>query len=334
MTNLSISYAGHFADRVQDLYYGAVRPEAIDLHFLPLPPVQAFNRMLRGEFDSSEMSFSSYVIRAAMAKRGGDPLPFVAIPVFPSRTFRHGAIYVNTAAGIGGPEDLAGRRIGVPEYNMTAAVWARGLLKDEYGVTPESIRWTTGGLTSAGRKAMLAQEVPGVDIVHEQDRTLDEMLVAGDLDGLIAPQPPPAYRNHDPRVARLFQDVTAAEQAYCRKTGLFPIMHTLVLRRDLYDRHPWVAASLYEAFDKAKNNCLARLAEEEPAPVSYPWSAALGRTVREIRGDDFWPYGVEPNRAEIETLCRYTHEQGLAPLRLAPEDLFAESVARLSSFRL
>nr|WP_281720278.1 hypothetical protein [Nitrosomonas nitrosa] len=334
MARLSLSYAGHVSDRVQDIYYGAVKPEAVDLHFIPLQPFQAFPRMLSGEFDCAEMSFSTYVIMMAHAKAGGAAVPFVAIPVFPSRTFRHAAIYINRAAGISQPEDLVGRNVGVPEYQMTAAVWVRGLLMHEYGVMPTSIRWTTGGLRDPGRKAMVATSVPNVEIRYEGQKTLDSMLVAGELDALIAPQPPPSFREGHPAVQRLFPDTTAAEQAYYRKTGLFPIMHVVVLRKEIYERHPWSAVSLYEAFDRAKNNCIDRLRVEEPVPTSIPWASQLVNAAIDAMGFDFWPYGIEPNRKVIETLCGYVFEQGLALVRAEVDDLFAPNVARLSEQRL
>lgn len=334
MANLELSYAGHRSDRVDDLYFGVVKPEAIDLQFLPLLPFQAFNRFLRGEFDCSEMSFSTFIIRLAQSKVDGKLLPFVAIPVFPSRTFRHNAIYVNRATGITKPEQLAGRRIGVPEYQMTAAVWARGFLQHQHSVDPASIQWVTGGLTSVGRRPLIELSYPNIKIRHEENRTLNDMLVAGDIDALIAPQKPQCIREGRPEVGRLFKDVVAAEQAYYRETGLFPIMHTMVIRRELYDRHPWAAISLYEAFERAKDNCLERLKEEEPVPLSLPWSGALREQAIEAMGQDFWPYGIEMNRKTIEALCQYTWEQGLAPVKIDIADMFAPSVVKAAGDRL
>jgi 4,5-dihydroxyphthalate decarboxylase len=334
MTNLSMSYAGHVSDRVEDLYHGIVRPEGIDLHFIPLPPFQAFSRFLRGEFDCGEMSFSTYVIKTAQSKVDGKPLPFVAIPIFPSRTFRHGAIYVNRATGITRPEELAGRRVGVPEYQMTAAVWTRGMLQHQHGVDPKSIEWVTGGLQNAGRKPMLDLSYPGMQIHHEESKTLNDMLLSGEIEALIAPQMPPAIREGRPEVGPLFDDLASAEQAYYRETGLFPIMHAVVIRRELYERNPWAAVSLYQAFQKAKDNCLSRLAVEEPVPLSLPWSWSLRQKVVEMMGEDFWPYGIEKNRKVIEALCQYTWEQGLVPVKTEIDDLFAPSVVALAGERL
>jgi 4,5-dihydroxyphthalate decarboxylase len=334
MARLTLSYAGHRSDRVEDLYTGAVKPEAIDLCFIPLPPFQAFNRFMRGEFDCGEMSFSSYVIKVAQSKLDGNPLPFIAIPVFPSRTFRHGSIYINRAAGITSPEQLAGRRIGVPEYAMTAAVWVRGFLQHQHGVDLASIEWVTGGLQSLGRKPILALEYPGLTIRTEEKKTLNDMLVTGEIDALIAPQKPPAIRQQRPEVTRLFDDLTGVEQAYYRDTGLFPIMHTVVIRRDLYERRPWVSASLYQAFEQAKENCLARLSEEEPVPLSLPWSGSLRERVIKMMGEDFWPYGIDKNRKVIEALCLYIWEQGLAPIKAEIADMFAPNISSISHDRL
>lgn len=327
--NLQLSYAGHVSDRVQDLYHGSVAPEGIDLHFIALQPFEAFNRMLRGDFDCAEMSFSTYVIQKTLGN-----MPFVAIPAFPSRTFRHSAIYVNTQAGIRTPQDLRGRRVGVPEYQMTAAVWARGLLQHEYDVSAADIAWFTGGLKDAGRKPMIEVQVDGVRIEAVTDRTLDAMLVAGELDAVIAPQMPPSFQAGHAHIARLFPDYPAIERAYFAKTRIFPIMHTVVLRRELHEAHPWVAVSLYQAFERARRNCMDNLRIQEPPPVSIPWVHEFGTDVRKLMGEDYWPYGVERNQREINALCDYVWEQGLVPRRPDPGELFAANVTGLSTLRL
>jgi 4,5-dihydroxyphthalate decarboxylase len=329
VANLQLSYAGHLSDRVQDLYYGAVSPQGIDLHFIPLPPIEAFNRMLRGEFHCGEMSFSTYVIKAAQGH-----LPFVAIPVFPARTFRHSAIYVNTRSGIAAPRDLIGRRVGVPEYQMTAAIWARGLLRHEYGVMPEDMHWVTGGLTTPGRKPMVDVKVPGIRIEHTADGTLFDMLLSGEVHALIAPQVPPALNEGRPEVAYLFPNFPEVERAYFSKTGIFPIMHVVVLQKELYEQQPWIAVSLMRAFELAKDNCFARLSSEEPLPVSIPWSHRLADEVRRLMGRDYWPYGIDRNRKVIDALCDYTFEQGLAPRRVSVDELFAIHVVTLSQHKL
>ena len=334
MSRLQLSYAGHLSDRVQDLYYGAVKPAAIDLQFLPLQPFQAFKRLLAGEFHCGEMSFSTWVIKMAQAKATGETLPFVALPVFPSRTFRHNAIYVNRKAGIKGPQDLAGRLVGVPEFQMTAEVWARGMLQHEYGVKPKDMRWVTGGLKDPGRTPMMDIAIPGLDIRHEAVKTLNDMLMSGEIDALIAPQLHPGIRDGRPEVGYLFEDPAAAARAYYAKTRLFPLMHVVVVRRDVHERNPWVAISLYQAFCQAKDNALARLEVEEPPPVSLPWIYDYSESIRALMGRDYWPYGVEKNRREIEALCQYTWEQGLVSVKAEVADLFAPNVLNLAEYRL
>lgn len=318
---LPVSYAGHLSDRVQDLYSGVVVPQGIDLHPLQFPPVEAFRRLLRGEFHVGEMSLATYIVNVARGQN-----EFVALPVFPSRTFRHSAIYVRADRGIERPADLVGRVVGVPEYQMTAALWVRGLLQHEYGVKPAELSWVTGGLRDRGRRGLVDVEVEGVAITHESERTLDEMLVAGELDAIVAPQPPPSFLAGAAEVRRLFTDYRTAEQEYYRATGLFPIMHLVVVRRVLYDEHPWVAASLFDAFERAKENAFARLRSCEPLPVSLPWIQDEVDETMALMGPDFWPYGLEANRGVLEAACAYLAEQGLTDRRVDPDELFAPDV--------
>lgn len=325
MSNIHVSYAGHLSDRVQDLYYGRLRPDGIDLHFISLLPFEAFHRLIAGEFDAGEMSLSTFIVKVS---RGEHDL--VAIPVFPSRAFRHNAIYITEASGIGLPEDLAGRRVGVPEYHMTAALWVRGMLEHEHGVRPSDIEWVTGGLRDAGRRPLVTVDVPGVRITHETDRSLDELLRAGDLDAVVAPQAPPSFTGGD-GVRRLFEDYPRAEAEYFAKTGLFPIMHTLVVRRALYDAHPWAAVSLFDAFDQARAAAMERLHRREPPTVSLPWvQHSLDQTIATM-GPDFWPYGIEPNRAVLAAACQFAAEQGLTDRVVDVDELFAPNVVGGSS---
>lgn len=329
MSRLSVSYAGHLSDRVQDLYYGRVVPEAIDLHFMPLSPAEAFRRTQNGEFQVGEMSFSTYIVR----KSRGDTT-FTAIPVFPSRAFRHSAIYVNANSGIQAPRDLVGRTVGVPEYQMSAALWARGALQDQFGIQPMDMRWVTGGLRDPGRQPLVAVDVPGVSITHRADTSLDTLLLAGEIDAIIAPQMPPSFRSGRPEVRRLFPDYPEVEAAYFTQTGVFPIMHTVVLRTDFYEANPWVAVSLFQAFEKAKANALKILSVEEPLPISLPWIYAEAQRVQTLMGPDFWPYGVEPNRQVLEAGCAYVFRQGLSDRLVSVDELFAPNVLALNSTSL
>jgi 4,5-dihydroxyphthalate decarboxylase len=315
---LDVSYCGHLSDRVDDLYTGRVTPSGVNLRFIRHQPAQAFRRMLAGEFTTGEMSLATHIVRVS---RGEQDL--VGIPVFPSRVFRHRAIYVRRSAGLSSPADLVGRRVGVPEYQMTAALWVRGLLRHEYGVLPEQIEWVTGGLQQAGRRGLVDIDVPGVKVSHETGASLDALLVRGEIDAIVAPQAPPSYGDPDGDVTRLFSDDDDVEMAYYAKHRLFPIMHTVVIRRDVLEQQPWLAASLYDAFCRAKDNALGRLLDIEPLGVSLPFlDRHLHRTV-ETMGRDFWPYGVERNLPELRTACGYAFEQGLTSRLVDPLELFS-----------
>ncbi|HWK11831.1 MAG TPA: hypothetical protein VNR64_17350 [Vicinamibacterales bacterium] len=330
MANLTLSLACWQYDRTQALFDGRVRPDGIDLTCLDLPVEETFFRMLRHrEFDVAEMSLSSYVVSLFAP----DP-PFVAIPVFPSRFFRHSCIYVNAAAGIARPADLAGRLVGTPENQMTAPVWIRGILADEYGVAVDSVTYATGGLEEPGRPEKLALHLPDAIRIRriEPDQTLSAMLAAGDIDALYTARAPSSFRAGDGRVRRLFENFAEVEREYFRRTRMFPIMHTIVIRRDLYERHRWIAQSLLKAFQAAKDLACEALAQTAALKVMLPWLPAHLEDARRELGDDFWPYGLAANAHTLATFLRYSHEQGLSPRRLAPADLFAPET--LESFKI
>jgi 4,5-dihydroxyphthalate decarboxylase len=309
------------------LIVGDVRPAGIDLTFLRMYPEEVFWRMTRhAEFDAAEMSLSSYLLRRS---RGDDAV--LAIPVYTSREFRHSCIWVRSDAGIETPGHLKGMRMGVPEYQMTAAVWIRGLLSDDYGVAPSDLDWFSGGLYQPGREEKLPISIPGVRITAIQaHQTLSDMLLDGELDAIMGPRPPSGFPG--PKVRRLFEDFKAVEQAYFRRTGVFPIMHTVVIRRELLDREPWVARSLYDAFCEAKARATARLSEAVVLAVTLPWLIAEVESTQALMGEDYWPYGLERNRAALETLVRYSCEQGLAQQAVAIEELFAPTT--LDDYRI
>jgi 4,5-dihydroxyphthalate decarboxylase len=315
------------SDRTLPMILGDVRPAGIDLTFLRMQPEEVFWRMTRhAEFDAAEMSLSSYILRRS---RGDDAL--VAIPVFTSREFRHSCIWVRTDAGIDGPEDLKGKRVGVPEYQMTAAVWIRGLLSDDFGVNPADMCWLSGGLLQPGREEKLPIQIPGVDLRQiRPDQTLSSMLLQGELDAVIGARPPRGFPG--PRVRRLFEPFREVEADYFRRTGVFPIMHTVVIRRDLLDGEPWVARSLYDAFCDAKRRATDALGDPVVLSITLPWQVAEVEATRALMGEDYWPYGVEPNRVALETLVRYSREQGLAEKGVPIETLFATST--LDDYRI
>ncbi|WP_238019784.1 hypothetical protein KZZ52_43785 [Dactylosporangium sp. AC04546] len=323
MSRISVTLACGDYDRTEALRTGAVRPEGVDLTYLALPPEEVFYRMLRHrEFDAAELSLSSYVLNLARAA------DFVAIPVFPSRTFRHNGIYVNTAAGIAEPADLAGRLVGVPEYQMTAAVFIRGVLAERHGVPVTAVRYRTGGLHEPGRaeKLPLPARVAELGIEVEPvgpGRTLASMLVAGEIDALYSARMPLPFAHGDPSVRRLFGDPRRVEEAYFADSGVFPIMHTVVLRRDVYERRPWLARSLYKAFDEARQQATRMIGETNALRYSLPWLYDEVERTRATMGRDFWPYGVDANDVTLRTFLRYSYEQGLTDRQWEPAELFA-----------
>lgn len=321
MARLNLTLACGDYDRTRSLEDGSVRPDGIELTYLRLPVEETFFRMMRHrEFEVAELSFSSYVVSLQR-----DEPPFIAIPVFPSRMFRHGSVYVNTAAGIEHPSDLRGRRVGTPEYQLSAGVWIRGILADQYGLGPDEVTYLTGGQESPGRIEKASVALPErfrLERIGEAD-TLSAMLADGRIDALYTPRIPSPFVAGDPRVARLFPDTVATEKAYFAETGIFPIMHVVAIRRDVYERSPWVAQSLYKAFVTAKQEAEQRIYDSSALRFMLPWLNQQLEDARESLGSDYWSYGLEANRHVLDTFLRYHFEQGLSQRRLAPEDLFA-----------
>jgi 4,5-dihydroxyphthalate decarboxylase len=307
-------------DRTRALATGEVRPEGVELTYLSLPVEETFFRMIRNrEFDVAEMSLSSYVV----SRFHGSPT--IAIPVFPSRAFRHNGIYVNTSSGIDRPEDLVGRTVGVPEYQLTAVVWIRGILEEHYGVPMRSVHYRTGGLDSPGRVEKLTFDLPpDVDVQPiPAGRTLSEMLVSGEIDAVYCPRTLRPFAEGRPEVRRLFADPRAEEERYFARTRIFPIMHVVVLRRDVYEGRPWLAQSLYKAFEEARRRTAERLAETAASLCMIPWQYDEAERTRRVMGDDFWTYGLERNAEVLQTFLRYSYDQGMAGRLLEPAELFA-----------
>jgi 4,5-dihydroxyphthalate decarboxylase len=330
VSKLQLTLACWNYDRTRALLDGRVQPDGIDLNYLNMPVEETFFRMLRHkEFDVAEMSLSSYV----MSLFRPDP-PFIAIPAFPSRFFRHSCIYVHTGSGIKAPKGLIGKRVGTPEYQMTATVWIRGILSDDYGVPVNSVVYYTGGEEEPDRPEKLALDLPS-DIRVERigpGQTLSSMLARGEIDALYTARMPSSFRSGVGNVKRLFEDFPATERTYFRRTGVFPIMHTVVVRRDVYARNPWVAQSLYKAFCAAQREAYQDLSETAALKTMLPWLTAHVEETRREMGDDFWPYGVERNRGALTAFLRYSYEQGLAKQGLEPEQLFAPET--LESFKI
>lgn len=316
-------------DRTRALADGRVQADGVELTYLSLPVEETFFRMIRHrEFDAAEMSLSTYVVRLCTH---GD---FVAIPVFPSRAFRHNAVYVNAASGVQQPSDLVGRTVGVPEYQLTANVWIRGILAEHHGVPVASVRYRTGGLHEPGRVEKSTLKLPPeIDIAPiPADRTLADMLVSGEIDALACPRIPRPFLEGRPEVRRLFPDPRQEEERYFARTGIFPIMHTVVLRRELYEQRPWVAQSLAKAFEQAKRLTAERMRETAAPQAMLPWFYDDLEQAQRVLGQDWWPYGLARNEQTLATFLRYAHEQGLATRPLTPAELFAPET--LESYRI
>ncbi len=327
---LQLSIAIGDYDRVRAIVDGRAPIDGCDPIVMHLEPEEVFFRGFRQEaFDVCELSLSTFAIRTAR----GD-CPYVGVPAFPSRAFRHTAIYIRTDRGIKGPKDLKGRRIGIPEYQLTANVWARAILLDDHGVDPSHIRWIQGGQEEPGRIEKAAFTLPeGVRIEPAPEgRTLSGMLAAGEIDGLIAPRAPSCFLRGAPDVGWLFPDPQAAASDWYRRTGIFPIMHLLGVRRSLAERHPWLPVALYKAFDRAKRLAVEALADPAAAKVTLPFVEEQVRAARALMGEDYWPYGLEANRTVLQTFLDHHHRQGLSGRRLTPEELFHPSVAE--SFKI
>jgi ABC-type nitrate/sulfonate/bicarbonate transport system substrate-binding protein len=324
VARLQLTFACGDYDRTRALAEESIRPDGIDLTYLRLPVEETFFRMMRHqEFEVAEMSLSSYVL----SLRADDPgaSPFVALPVYTSRMFRHGSLYCNADAGISSPEDLRGKVIGTPEYQLTACVWMRGILGDRHGVPFDSVGYLTGGQETAGRIEKAGVDLPDSLRIGRipEDKTLAAMLAEGEIDALCTPRVPSPFVAGDPRVRRVFPDVAASEKEYYATTGIFPIMHVVVIRRDVYDRHPWVAQSLYKALLAAKNEAYGTVYDTSALRFMLPWLIPQLEEAHDLMGKDFWSYGLDGNRDTLATFLRYHHEQGLSKRAWTPEELFA-----------
>lgn len=323
---LSMSVCNY--DRTAALFDGRAPIEGCNVTLVALEPEESFHRAFKfQEFDVSEVSMSSYLMTTAR----GDA-HYVAIPAFVSRLFRHSGIYIRTDRGIKGAADLKGKVVGLPEYQMTANVWIRGTLQEEYGVKPSDIKWRNGGLEDAGREERAAIKLPA-DIELKsipKDRTLSDMLEKGEIDALISARAPSCFLRGAPNVARLFPNYPEAEEAYFRKTKLFPIMHAIGIRRSLVEKHPWLAVSVYKAFLKAKALCMHELGQIGHLHTSLPWSVYEHERLQQVMGHDYWSYGAHENRHTLETLTRYSFEQGLSTRKLDVDEMFVKSTYDLT----
>jgi 4,5-dihydroxyphthalate decarboxylase len=328
MRKLQLSLACCDYDRTRALLDGRVPVEGCDILPVALEPEEAFHRAFKyREFDVSEISLSSHTMTVS---RGDNH--YVGIPAFVSRLFRHSGIYIRTDRGIDSPADLKGKRVGLPEYQITANVWIRGMLQDEYGVHPRDIHWRRGGVEEPGREERaplaLPAEIDLQQIPHE--KTLSGMLEAGELDAVIGARAPSCFTRGAPNVARMFPDHRKVEEEYFRRTRIFPTMHVIGIRRAIVEANPWLPASLYKAFVQAKALAMVELAQIGHLFTSLPFGVSEFAAAKALMGEDFWSYGYEANRHVLDTFVRYHHEQGLSARPVKPEELFAPSTLDVS----
>jgi len=328
MAKLNLSLAVGPYDRTRALIDGSVQIDGVSVAGMTLSPEEIFFRAFRqAEFDICELSLSSFTLKTAQGN-----CPYVGVPAFVSRAFRHTAIYVRTDR-IKKPEDLKGKRVGLPEYQLTANVWARAILEDDHGVKPSDIQWVRGGIEDADRPEKIAIKLPA-DVKLEDapaGKSISRLLAEGAIDGFIAPRPPSLPKG-TPHVGWLFADPVAAAKDYYKRTGIFPIMHLVGVRRELVERNPWLPGAVFKAFEQAKKAALDLLSDTSATKVTLPFVEERLIEARALMGEDFWSYGLEPNRKTLESFLKHHHAQGLSPRLVKPEELFHPGT--LESFKL
>ena len=328
MSKLSLSVAVGPYDRTRALIDGSVQIDGVEPTCMTLPPEEIFFRALRhAEFDICELSLSSFTVKTA---QGGGP--YVGVPAFVSRMFRHTSIWVRTDR-IKKPEDLKGKRVGLPEYQLTANVWARAVLEEDYGVKPSDIHWIRGGIEDSDRPEKITISVPKDVRLHNAPagKSISRLLADGEIDGFIAPRPPSLPRN-TPNVGWLFPDPAATASDYFKRTGIFPIMHLVGVRRTLVEQHPWLPGAVFKAFSQAKDKAVDMLADPSASKATLPFLEERVAQARALMSDDFWPYGFEANRKTLEAFLRHHHAQGLSSRLVKPEELF--HTGTLESFKI
>lgn len=318
MAKLNLSVAVGAYDRTRALVDGTVQIDGVNAHCMALSPEEIFFRAFRhAEFDICELSLSSFTVKTAQ----GD-CPYVGVPAFVSRAFRHTSIWVRTDR-IKKPEDLKGKKVGLPEYQLTANVWARSILEDDYGVKPSDIHWIRAGIEDAGRPEKISIKLPP-DVKLEDGppgKSSSQLLAEGAIDGFIAPRPP-SLPKATPNIGWLFPDPTAAAKDYFKRTGIFPIMHLVGVRRTLAEQHPWLPGAVFKAFQEAKAKALELLSDTSATKVTLPFVEERLKEARELMGEDFWSYGLKANRKTLETFLRHHHAQGLSSREVKPDELF------------
>ena len=322
MSQLQISIAMGDYDRNRALFDGRVQIDGCDPVYMLLSPEEMFFRAMRSrDFDITELSFSSYLVKHAQ----GD-CPYIAVPVFLSRAFRHTSIYVRKDR-IRTPQDLKGKRVGIPEYQLTAIVWARSILQDDYGIHPEDVTWVRGGIDTPGRPEKIKLNLPaGVNVVAAPEgTTISQLLDAGEIDGFIAPRPPSGAALQNPHVGWLFDDPTAVAKDYYRRTGIFPIMHVVGIRKEIAAAHPWLPGAVFKAFNASKSAALELLADTSATKVTLPFVEEQLKAAKDLMGEDYWSYGVQANRNTLQAFLKHHHAQGLSSRLVEVDELFHPS---------
>jgi 4,5-dihydroxyphthalate decarboxylase len=329
LTRIPLTLAISHYDHVTDLVTGRVPVEGIELTCLNLQIEEIFFRQFNyRDFDVSEVSMGKY---CSLVSQGDSPL--VAIPVFPSRVARHSSIYIRRDGPVKAPADLAGKRIGIPEWAQTASVYSRGLLAHQYGIDLTSIEWVQAGVDQPGRQEKVKLNLPkGMKYTPRPDKSLSGMLVSGEIDAALSAHPPSCFEHGHPNVARLFPDYLDVEMKYVKETGIYPIMHAVAFRREIVERNPWIAANLFKAFDEARRRSVERALNNTSSALPLPWGYEFVRRMQDVVGPDLMPYGVEANRVTLDAFLQYAHEQGVLHRRLTPEELFPPQVQK--SFRV
>ncbi|NBW79350.1 MAG: ABC transporter substrate-binding protein [Betaproteobacteria bacterium] len=322
MSQLQISIAMGDYDRNRALFDGRVQIDGCDPVYMLLSPEEMFFRAMRSrDFDITELSFSSYLVKHAQ----GD-CPYIAVPVFLSRAFRHTSIYVRKDR-IRTPQDLKGKRVGIPEYQLTAIVWARSILQDDYGIHPEDVTWVRGGIDTPGRPEKIKLNLPaGVNVeAAPEGTTISQLLDAGEIDGFIAPRPPSGAALQNPHVGWLFDDPTAVAKDYYRRTGIFPIMHVVGIRKEIAAAHPWLPGAVFKAFNASKSAALELLADTSATKVTLPFVEEQLKAAKDLMGEDYWSYGVQANRNTLQAFLKHHHAQGLSSRLVEVDELFHPS---------
>ena len=324
MSKLKLTIALSDYDHTRDIATGKIPVEGCDVNVLDFEVEEIFYRFtLHREWEVSEMSMAKFVAQVA-----GDRPDIIGIPVFPSRVCRLSNIYINADSGIKKPRDLKGKRIGTPEWAQTASVYTRGWLTDHVGVKLQDIDWRQAGANEPGRVEKVKLTLPkGINVTPEPKKSLSQMLISGELDAAFSAHAPDAFVKGHPKVKRLFPDYQKAEQAYYEETKIFPIMHVIAIRKDVIDANPWVAGNLLTAFEKAKHRSIERARDFTASRYPVPWITDTAETRMKLMGEDYFPYGIEPNRRTLEAFLKWCHAQGITPEKLNPEDLFPKGIS-------